>query len=136
GSYLESQDFWRISGIERDVYLWSQPLVSLRDFRIKSTLDKNYKDGVFGLEMTLANYGIGDLKEDNNYHPIPYAKAHLKYELLDKEGEVVASGQGEVSIKGRGEQYYDFPSVKIPAVKPWSAENPNLYRLVMTIEDK
>ena len=43
GSYLEAQDFWRMSGIERDVYLWSQPNVSLRDFRVKSTLDDSYK---------------------------------------------------------------------------------------------
>lgn len=54
GSYLECQDFWRISGIERDVYLWSQPKTSLRDFRVKSTLDDNYKNGIFELKPPLA----------------------------------------------------------------------------------
>ncbi len=59
GSYLEAQDFWRISGIERDVFLWSQPRTSLRDFRVKSTLDDSYRDGIFELETTVANYGRG-----------------------------------------------------------------------------
>ena len=43
GSYLECQDFWRLSGIERDVYLWSQPKIAVNDYRIVSTLDDTYK---------------------------------------------------------------------------------------------
>lgn len=136
GSYLEAQDFWRISGIEREVYLWSQPKVSLRDFRVKSTLDESYENGLFNLEMTMANYGVGDLKEDNNYHPIPYARVDLSYVLLDAEDEVVASGKGKVSVKGRGEQYYEFPHAEVSDVNAWSAEQPYLYTLVMTVEDK
>lgn len=135
GSYLEAQDFWRISGIERDVYLWSQPKVSLRDFRVKSTLDKDYKNGIFGLEMTLANYGVGDLREETNYHPIPYATPEMSYELLDAQGNKVASGEGTVSVKGRGEQYFQFPEVTIDNVHPWSSESPYLYDLVMTVKD-
>ncbi len=47
GSYLECQDFWRISGIERDVYLFAQSPVYLRDFAIRQDLDNTYKNGIF-----------------------------------------------------------------------------------------
>ena len=55
GSYLECQDFWRISGIERDVYIYSQPKVAIRDFRVTSTLDDTYKNGIFKLAMDIRN---------------------------------------------------------------------------------
>ena len=44
GSYLEDQDFWRMSGIFRDVYLWSPPNVHIRDFEVKTDLDAQYRD--------------------------------------------------------------------------------------------
>ncbi len=135
GSYLEAQDFWRMSGIERDVYLWSQPKVSLRDFKVKSTLDNSYKDGIFQLEMTLANYGLGDLVEDTNYKPIKFASPNISYELLDNTGKVVASGNAKTSVKGRGQDDFLFPEVKIPNVKTWTSEYPNLYKLVMTVQN-
>lgn len=134
GSFLESQDFWRLSGIERDVYLWSQPKVSLRDFRVKSTLDNSYKDGVFQLDMTLANYGIGDLEEDSHHDPIAYQDAQISYELLDPKGNVVDSAKAETSIQGRGEQAYQFPEVELPDVKTWTPESPNLYKLIMKVK--
>ena len=55
GSYLECQDFWRISGIERDVYIYSQPKVAIRDFRVTSTLDDTYNNGIFKLAMDTRN---------------------------------------------------------------------------------
>ena len=55
GSYLECQDFWRISGIERDVYLFAQSPVHLRDFSIRQDLDSTYKNGLFGLDLFLVN---------------------------------------------------------------------------------
>ncbi|ASW76498.1 beta-galactosidase [Chryseobacterium piperi] len=136
GSYLEAQDFWRISGIERDVYLWSQPNVSLRDFRVKSTLDDTYRNGVFQLEMSVANYGKGDLNEKANYAPIPPATPLLSYELIDPLGKTIASATGTVSIKGRGDGDYRFPEIAISNVLPWTAETPNLYRLIMTIRNQ
>ena len=56
GSYLECQDMWRMSGIERDVYIYSQPKAAVRDFRLKSTLDDTYTNGVFALEADLRNH--------------------------------------------------------------------------------
>ena len=55
GSYLEDQDFWRLSGIQRDVYLFARPKVHIRDFFVKALLDENYKHGIFELDVELLN---------------------------------------------------------------------------------
>lgn len=81
GSYLECQDFWRISGIERDVFLYSQPKAALKDFRVTSTLDDTYKDGIFKLGADLRNNGSAA------------SNMALVYELLDAKGNVVATGE-------------------------------------------
>ncbi len=121
GSYLEAQDFFRISGIERDVYLWSQPKVSLRDFRVKSTLDESYVNGAFELEATIRNY---------NREP---AYAEVSYELIDPDGKQVLSDSGPISMQGRGENSITF-SACIPEVLSWSAEEPNLYKLLINVK--
>lgn len=54
GAYLECQDMWRLSGIERDVYLYSTPKQYIADYKVTSILEKNtYKDGVFELDVTV-----------------------------------------------------------------------------------
>lgn len=59
GSFLECQDFWRISGIERSVFIYSQPKVRIADFEAKTVLDGAYRDGVFELEVSIANQSFG-----------------------------------------------------------------------------
>ena len=59
GSYLESQDFWRVSGIDRDVFLVSRPATYLRDFFARAELDDEYEDGRLRLTVNLANRGLG-----------------------------------------------------------------------------
>ena len=56
GSYLECQDMWRISGIEREVYLYSTPQMDIRDFKVQSTLVNNYKDGNLQIDVEVNNY--------------------------------------------------------------------------------
>ena len=121
GSYLEAQDFWRISGIERDVFLWSQPKTSLRDFRVKSTLDDTYKNGIFELETTVANYQNGA------------AYTQVSYELLDASGKTVASGTNPLSVQSHGENAVKF-TAQIPNVATWTSEQPNLYKLLITVK--
>ena len=79
GSYLECQDFWRLSGIERDVYLWSQPKIAVNDYRIVSTLDDTYKNGIFSLAMDIKN------------HSDKVKNIDVTYELLDAKGNVAAT---------------------------------------------
>jgi len=121
GSYLECQDFWRISGIERDVYLWSQPKTSLRDFRVKSTLDDTYKNGVFELEATISNYDRG------------FSIAQVSYELMDASGKTVLSDALPISIQSGGEDAIQFPAKELPNVATWTSEQPNLYKLFITV---
>lgn len=121
GSYLEAQDFWRISGIERDIFLWSQPKTSLRDFRVTSTLDESYLNGIFELETTVANYQSGA------------SFADVSYELLDHLGKVVTSETKPIAVTSHGENSIRF-SALLPAVETWSAEHPYLYKLLITVK--
>ena len=120
GSYLEAQDFFRISGIERDVFLWSQPKTSLRDFRVKSTLDDSYKNGVFELETTVRNYG----------NSVSYA--NVTFELLDQSGATILTESKPIGIQRGGESAIKFNAV-IPNVATWTSEHPNLYKLLITV---
>ena len=109
GSYLECQDFWRISGIERDVYLSSEKTPARFDFSVISTLDPTLSKGVFQLKMRSE------------------ARADVFYELLDPNGETVADA------------IYDFTGElttvadTIPDVRKWSAETPELYTLLLKV---
>ena len=78
GFYLECQDFWRLSGIERDVFLYSQPKVAVKDFRVISTLDDSYTDGIFKLAVDVRN------------HALAGKKMQVFYELIDKVSGKVA----------------------------------------------
>lgn len=118
GSYLESQDFWRISGIERDVYLWSQPQIALADFRVKSTLDDSYQDGVFELETSIAN------------HLEKVVFAEVSYQLLDPQNKVVLTETKDISIQRNAENSVTFKA-DIKDVATWTAENPQLYQLLI-----
>lgn len=113
GSYLECQDFWRVSGIERDVYLSAQSPVSIADFDVVSTFGEDLRDGLFSLAVKTAGEG----------------ECQVGYELLDAAGSVVLSGNKQV----QGGQVAEFDGVVKQAAK-WSAEEPNLYKLVMSIK--
>lgn len=121
GSYLECQDFWRVSGIERDVFLWSQAPISLADFRVRSTLDDSYTDGIFRLEMELRNSSGCD------------TNARISFELTDAAGKTVLTGNTEDLIPSGGIWTAAFDG-RIDRVLKWTAETPNLYKLTMKIE--
>ncbi|MFV0545924.1 MAG: glycoside hydrolase family 2 TIM barrel-domain containing protein [Bacteroides sp.] len=122
GSYLECQDFWRLSGIERDVFVYAQPKVAVKDFRVISTLDETYKTGLFKLAVDVRN-------------TCPSRKSvSLAYELLDASGRLVVSSTANCSLEGHGLQTASFEK-QIPQVLTWTSENPNLYRLLITIKE-
>ncbi|MCC8153893.1 MAG: DUF4981 domain-containing protein [Tannerellaceae bacterium] len=123
GSYLEAQDFWRLSGIERDVFLYSQPKVAIHDFRIISTLDDQYTDGIFKVGIDMKN-------------KTPQAKnVTIGYELLDNKGKVVASEEKTLWVSPHTTPTQSFETT-IPNVTKWSAEEPNLYKIVMTVKEE
>lgn len=120
GSYLEAQDFWRISGIERDVYIWSQPKTHLRDFYVTSSLDDDYTNGVFGLRAYIRNF---DKTND---------KATVNYTLYDSKNQQVASETKNIALN-KEETEVTFSRIIDNPLK-WTAETPNQYTLLISIE--
>lgn len=122
GSYLECQDFWRMSGIERDVFLYSQPKASVNDFRITSTLDDAYKNGIFRLAIDLKN------------HQTNTANLAVSYTLVDKDGKTVSENEQTVSVPSDKLSTVSFQQ-QLPDVQTWTSEAPNLYKLFMTVKE-
>ena len=122
GSYLECQDFWRISGIERSVFIYAQPKVRIQDFEVVSSLDKAYENGILQL----------DLKIKNHYNK--KQKLIASYKLLDAQLNSVFLGTNDLLIEADKDVTTNF-SALINNVKQWSAEHPNLYTLVIEIKD-
>lgn len=114
GSYLECQDMWRLSGIERDVYLYSTPKTYVADYVVTSPLDTvRYRDALFGLEIDL------DGKK---------ARGTIDYKLYAPDGSVALSGQAPLASE------VDFDG-QVKDALAWSAEHPNLYTLVMELRN-
>lgn len=112
GSYLEDQDMWRLSGIERNVYLYSEPKIHLEDYFVKAGLDDNYQNGVLDLNLKFNSL--------SNTHQVEIS-------VVDSNGNVVlglkkAIDQKEIRFAG-----------EIENINPWSAEYPNLYGLKISI---
>ncbi len=121
GSYMEDQDFWRLSGIERDVYLYAANKVTLRDFRVTSDLQNNYTDGVFKVALQV----------DNNTNTESTKSIEVK--LFDGSN-VVYSETKKIKVQ-KGKNPITFGSI-LPNVKTWNAENPYLYTLLIDINEE
>ncbi len=124
GSYLEDQDFWRLSGIQRDVYLFARSKVHIRDFFARPTLDANYDKGIFSLEVEVANK---NKKTAKGYQ--------LAYELQDASGQVISAAEVSTSSIVKNETAIAQFEAKTLDIKHWSAEEPNLYKLLLTLND-
>lgn len=122
GSYLECQDFWRISGLERDVYLCALPKVGIRDFYVQSTLDDTYTNGLFCLKLSL-----------NNATAIQ-EKVIVRYALLNEKGESVATGSQPTAVNGGETDAHISFDAQIKHVQAWNAEHPYLYHLLLSVD--
>lgn len=134
GSYLEDQDYWRMSGITRDVFIYSKPQLNVSDFFVNAGLDKNYEKGVFGIAIDL-NFNLKnvpskfsvevELKNDVNNNS-EFNKLFVK-QLTKKELK-----------KYKNSSCYSFviEDAVLDGVRPWSAEKPNLYNMIIRIKDK
>ena len=122
GSYLECQDFWRMSGIERDVFLFSQPKTHIKDFNVVSTLDDTYNNGIFKLNVDVTN------------HTAANKEVTVAYELLDATKKVVAEGNTPCPVTADGQKSISFEAA-LSNVKTWTSEHPNLYRLLISLKD-
>ncbi len=125
GSYLECQDFWRISGIERDVYLYAKNKISISDFKVVSLLTNDYKDG--SLDITV------DIQNKN--HKLKKGKYSVNVEVYTNDGEGIFSQRNTVALKKGETQKESIFNTIIPDIEPWSAEYPNIYRLIITLNN-
>jgi len=122
GSYLECQDFWRISGIERDVYLWSVPKVHIYDFFAHPLLDENYKDGLLKVDVNILNFVKADKK---NYSVV--------IQLYNSEGKLISTVFKDfVNDKEKTDLLLE---TKIKNPNKWTAETPYLYTMVIELKN-
>lgn len=123
GSYLEAQDFWRISGIERDVYLYARPNVHFYDVWVKSPLVNNYKDGALSVIAEVYNETSNDQGENIAQATLYTPSGNIVYQSAKKT----------IGLKRlKGKTIVDFHA-KIPNVEAWSAEIPTLYTLELKL---
>jgi beta-galactosidase len=125
GTYLELQDMWRLSGIERDVYLYATPQVRIRDFHANTTLDEQYQGGILSLSAVIKNHQI--TAQSGYQLQISLQDQHLNT-LLDKVMPVV-----QIAVGGEVPLNYVH---QLADIKHWSAEAPNLYHWQLTLLDE
>ena len=107
GSYFEDQDFWRFTGIAREVYLYARPKLHAADIRLNAALENNYQDGVLNYQVSLKG-----------------GKTDVSITLCDKDGKQVAQATGAQGV------------IKVPKVKAWTGETPYLYKAYITLKNK
>lgn len=124
GTYLECQDFWRISGIERDVYLYAVPKVHIQDFWCKAELDDTFTNGTLSVDI---NFKTPAQKS--------FSKEFVVEVLLYKGDEVFASTSKNVFLPSGPENTTGL-EMFIPEPEKWTAETPNLYSVVIALKEK
>ncbi|CAN5782710.1 glycoside hydrolase family 2 TIM barrel-domain containing protein [soil metagenome] len=123
GSYIEDQDFFRISGIERDVCVYALPKLSVWDFFLKAGLDAQYKNGVFTADVDVRQFAGNTNKS-----------VQVTIGILDNAGKTIFTQQKKLSVTGDSIQTVQFNgTIKNPL--KWSAEYPNLYDCIITLNN-
>ncbi|MBK8089764.1 MAG: DUF4981 domain-containing protein [Chitinophagaceae bacterium] len=132
GSFLEDQDQWRMSGIHREVYLHAEPSLRIADFFYQTKLDKDYKDALLSIRPRIENltgkempgYVLKAQLYDANNQPV------LQQPLSKKTDEIINEIHPRLDrVK------FGLMETSISNPKKWSPEEPNLYKLVLTLED-
>ncbi|MGS2722598.1 glycoside hydrolase family 2 TIM barrel-domain containing protein [Porticoccus sp. GXU_MW_L64] len=118
GSYLEDQDAWSLSGIERDVYAYAVPPVHVQDFAVVSDLDDSYKNGIFSVDIALQNKTANPANIAIDVRVMDGDKVVLNKQLE----KTLAVGASNIKV-----------SDVLQGVKSWSAEAPNLYDLKIAV---
>lgn len=122
GSYLEDQDMWRLSGIFRDVYLWSPPTVEIRDHWLQAGLTDDCAQGTLNFTADLTNHGAA-------------AAAKVKVEVLKPDGTALVSEEMTRDLPANGTGQVQCTVGPLAGITPWSAETPALYPYLITLTD-
>lgn len=119
-SYIEDQDFWRLSGIERDVFIYATPKVTIADYFVNADLDYGTNTGLLSIDVDVKNHSLE--KAENH---------QVEIKLYDKDqSKIILSKIENVTISPSTTNSTSF-DVKLPGVKPWTDETPVLYNLVI-----
>lgn len=121
GSYFECQDMWRLSGIERDVYLFATPKAHIQDIEIVTLLEDNYQSGVLNTLIEVAN-------RDRSEHEELTVKAELSYQGQSVAEQVIAVEEIDTNEVATSQLSFELEGIHL-----WSAETPNLYQLQLTL---
>jgi len=124
GSYLEDQDFWRLSGFDRGVYLYSTAKTRIQDFFAHPDLDNNYKNGLFSLDVKVKNFSEKSIKQT------------VTAEIFDKAGKSVYKSTNVVNADAGNSADIKFKTSVLKSVQKWTAETPNLYNLLISLKDE
>ncbi|QNM84310.1 DUF4981 domain-containing protein [Polaribacter pectinis] len=127
GSYLEDQDFWRLSGIYRSVYLVARPKVVLEDYLATTTFDENFKDAQLDINVALKNTSAKCFK-----------KGIVKVELFNANNQLVKTHKTTLKKLSKNNQNLQNNTISIQIENPlqWSNETPNLYTLKLSLLNK
>jgi beta-galactosidase len=125
GSYLENQDMWRLSGIFRNVTLWSAPQEHIRDYSVKTNLNNQYRDAEVVVNVKLKNYGSTVMKA----HEL---KAFLYNGTTAVPG---AAGKKAIPALKPGEEVTVDVNFSVSNPQKWTAETPKLYTTIITLND-
>ena len=122
GSYLEDQDFWRLSGFDRGIYLYSTDQVRIRDFSINAGLDNAYRNGTLEIEAELKNYQSAN------------TAMQLEMVLIDNQGKQILSQTKPATVQSNSSGVVQY-SHKVSSPQLWSNETPVLYTVVLNLRD-
>jgi len=124
GSYMEDQDMWRLSGIFRNVTLWSAPQVHVRDFSVVTDLDSAYRDAMLKVTAKVKNYST-----------VTEPARRLEVELASPDKERLAGATASVDVPALEAGEERAVAVEIPVANPlkWTAETPTLYTAILTL---
>ena len=126
GSYLEDQDMWRLSGIFRDVYLWSPPNLHIRDFEVNTaSIDTNTSVADLAINAKIENAGAAADSASSR---------RLEATLFDPAGEPVLTNKLDIAVPAHSERQLKL-EINVHHALLWSAETPNLYKLLLTLRD-
>ncbi len=141
GSYLEDQDMWRMSGIFRPVYLYSTAAARIRDFTVRTDLDANYGNATLQIKPQLAvekkfsltNWTVrAQLFDARGHSVLTHELSHDAEEILDPDFSAKILDE---RIPQRGEPKFAWLEASLNNPAQWTAETPNLYTLVLTLND-
>lgn len=123
GSYVEDQDFWRLSGIFREVYLWSTAPLHINDFRVRTDLDEHYRDAQLQLDVKVRNHG--DKPE----------RIAVEATLADGQTDILCQPIKAFAQVQPEQEAVITLHAKVDNPRKWSAEQPNLYQLLLRLSD-